>query len=292
MHVWGNKDLVTAVDAAHIASVFQQVASPDRFYTVSVVLGAAEPAAATRKQRRLQGGGSEPLVAPWTARLDDEEQIATFQGVTLQPLFEHGQLRSASCDVLEAEQVKLPIYFFVRGPRLTISSAEGLKVIRSFATVQFASIFGPEASAAICRASLHSVVQLSWTNPPSAGGVVSVAPQEVGGGDLAPPDVDVAGGVEPGTPVAQAAPLAPAGAAQDGSSSSSSSLSKGVSQKTRAILISIGVAGTILILFGAVKYAMAAAGGAGGGTGGGVLVVYPQNGGMTRSGSMRAHLHP
>ena len=321
--VTGDPSLLS-VDAAHIAEVFQEVASPDGFYTVSVVLGTPDTLRRIlrERERRLQGGAAADTAdtaaaaaaaataaaGTWVslplARVNDEERIVSFKDATLQPLFEHGQVESNSavCDVEEkAGQVRLPIYFFVRGPRLTITSAEGLKIIQAFSTVLFSAIFGPEASASICSASLHSVVQLPFPRP-SAGASSSTdltpaevtvqevdgGPEPAGGEAAAPAAVGATGG-----DVSQAAAITPTGVEGGGGGDSSSVFSKGVSPATRTALISIGVVGTIVILLGAVKYAMALRPTGSGGT----MVVYPHGGGGGgggghRSGSLRAHLHP
>ncbi|KAM3575473.1 hypothetical protein VYU27_002579 [Nannochloropsis oceanica] len=302
--VTGDPSLLNA-DTAHIAEVFEQVASPDGFYSVSVVLGTPNNVRRERERgRRLQGGAdvsataAEAEVAEWLslplARMDDEIRIGSFKDATLQPLFEHAQVRSnnAECELEEAGQIRLPIFFFVHGPRLTITSDEGLHVIRAFSTVQFSEIFGSEVSTLICGASLHSVVQLPFPRPSagvSSSSSVDLTPaqvtvQELDEGPQAAGVTAVSGG---GGSVSQAAPVIPTGMEDGGGGSSV--LSKGVSPATRTALLSIAIVGTIVIVVGAVKYAMAMRPTGSRGT----MVVYPHGGGGGGhgSGGLRAHLH-
>jgi len=252
----------------------------------------------------LQGGAdvsataAEAEVAEWLslplARMDDEIRIGSFKDATLQPLFEHAQVRSnnAECELEEAGQIRLPIFFFVHGPRLTITSDEGLHVIRAFSTVQFSEIFGSEVSTLICGASLHSVVQLPFPRPSagvSSSSSVDLTPaqvtvQELDEGPQAAGVTAVSGG---GGSVSQAAPVIPTGMEDGGGGSSV--LSKGVSPATRTALLSIAIVGTIVIVVGAVKYAMAMRPTGSRGT----MVVYPHGGGGGGhgSGGLRAHLH-
>ena len=282
LEVWVSGDpSLTDVDPSHVAQVFQGAASPEQIYTVDVVLGPSQRIQSDHsvRERRLQDGSDLAKVGEGMGheRQDTtEKSIASFRDATLEPLFEAGRLRSTACSLEAAQQVRLPIYFVVRGPRLTISSAEGIKIIQAFSTVHFSDIFGPEAALLICSASLHSVLQLSWTRPPT---VLTTHEESVEGTSSA----TTAEGSS--AAVSQAVPVVPT--SLEGENEASTNY-EGVNPTTRTALISIGVIGTFLILLGAVKYAMALRPD----NSRGALVVYPRGAGGSRGESFRAQLRP
>lgn len=297
--------MLAGVDPAHITEVFQETLVADGpSYVVSVVVGdpaplveAAGGAGGVRGLRRRsalkqQHKQQPPQQQPFAPR--DKAGTATvpdFRSATLGPLFEHGAgMRAAACPIPLEEQVRLPIRFYVRGPKLTITSAEGLRIIKAFSALRFASLLGADAAAAVCGATLQSVSQVMTTNPPTAHAPAEpleqdeapAAPEPPAAVAASPAPITPAAASDASRPAAAQAAASPNAVGEEGEREGHEGKAQ-VSAATRAALITAGVVGTIVILFGAVKYALALR--PEGGAGGGALVVYADSG-------HRAYLHP
>lgn len=269
------------VDAAHITEVFQETlaAADGPSYTVSVVLGEAVPLIPERRRARALRLQSQRQWQPQDkAKMADARVVPGFEETTLGPLFEQGgTLRAASCMTPLKEQVRLPILFYVQGPRLTITSAEGIRIIQAFSAVRFASLLGAEVATAVCGATLQSVVQVTTTttnpSPPAEA-------QDMSGEEEAPAVVETT----VHAPAAAAPSQGQAAASPNAVGAEEEHGRVQVSAATRAALITAGVLGTIVILVGAVRYALAVRPSGAGGSAG-AMVVYADRG-------VSAYLHP